>query len=127
VNGTLGLVSSIDATGLTVTRTVTIAGLPSASATTPASSSSARVGLDGRKLWFAADRGVALVDTRDFALRGLFLADHLITSISVSPDGRRLYALSDRGMVWMIDATTGRELAQIPTRGVTALLRVSSE
>jgi YVTN family beta-propeller protein len=127
VNGSLGLVSSIDATGLTVTRTVTIAGLPSASATTPASSSSARVGLDGRKLWFAADRGVALVDTRDFALRGLFLADHLITSISVSPDGRRLYALSDRGMVWMIDATTGRELAQIPTRGVTALLRVSSE
>ena len=126
VNGALGLVSSIDATTLKVMTTATIAGLPSASATVPTYSSSARVAQDARKLWFAAARGVALVDTRDFALRGLFLPDRVVTSISLSPDGHRLYALSDEGTVWMIDATTGRQLAQIPTRGATALLRVGS-
>jgi len=127
VNGALGLVSSIDATTLTVTRTDTIAGLPSTSATAPAFSSSPAVSQDGRKLWFAAARGIALVDTSGLALRGLFLADRVIRSISVSPDGHRVYALSDEGTVWMIDATTGRQLAQMPTRGVTALLRVASD
>jgi len=126
VNGALGLVSSIDATTLKVMRTETIAGLPLASATAPSYSSSARVAQDARKLWFAAARGVALVDTRDFALRGLFLPDRVVTSLSLSPDGRRLYALSDEGTVWMIDATTGRQLAQIQTDGATALLRVGS-
>ena len=126
VNGALGLVSSIDATTLKVMRTAQIAGLPSASANATYSSS-AKVAQDARKLWFAAARGVALVDTRDLGLRGLFLPDRVITSISLSPDGHRLYALSDEGTVWMIDATTGRQLGQIPTRGATALLRVGSQ
>ena len=125
VNGALGLVSSIDAATLKVMRTTTIAGLPSSSATATYSSS-ARVAQDARKLWFAAARGVALVDTRDFALRGLFLPDHVITSISLSPDGHRLFALSDEGTVWMIDATTGRQLGQIPTHGAVALLSVTA-
>jgi hypothetical protein len=126
VNGALGIVSSIDATTLKVTRTATIAGLPSAAATAPSSSSSARMAQDARKLWFAATRGVALVDTSDFALRGLFVPDRVVRSISLSPDGRRLYALSDEGTVWMLDATTGRQLAQIPTHDATALLRVTT-
>lgn len=127
VNGALGLVSSIDATTLKVMRTATIGGLPSPAATAASYSSSARVAQDARKLWFAAARGVALVDTSDFSLRGLFLPDRAIRSISLSPDGERLYALSDEGTVWMIDATTGRHLAQIPTHGATALLRVGSQ
>jgi YVTN family beta-propeller protein len=126
VNGALGIVSSIDATTLKVTRTVTIAGLPSAAATAPSFSSSARVAQDARKLWFAAARGVALVDTSDFGLRGLLLPDRVVTSISLSPDGHRLYALSDDGTVWMLDATTGRQLAQIRTHDATALLRVTT-
>jgi hypothetical protein len=126
VNGALGIVSSIDATTLKVTRTATIAGLPSAGATAPSSSSSARMAQDARKLWFAATRGVALVDTSDFALRSLFLPDRVVTGISLSPDGHRLYALSDEGTVWMIDATTGRQLGQIATHGATALLRVAT-
>jgi hypothetical protein len=126
VNGALGIMSSIDATTLKVTRTATIAGLPSAAATAPSSSSSARMAQDARKLWFAATRGVALVDTSDFALRGLFVPDRVVRSISLSPDGRRLYALSDEGTVWMLDATTGRQLAQIPTHDATALLRVTT-
>jgi hypothetical protein len=126
VNGALGLASSIDAATLKVTRTATIAGLPSGTATAPGYSSSASVAEDGRKLWFAAARGVALVDTSDFGLRALFLRDRVITSISLSPDGRRLYALADDGTVWMIDATSGRHLGQIPTHGATALVRVGS-
>jgi WD40 repeat protein len=126
VNGALGIVSSIDADTLKVTRTATIAGLPSAAAGAPTFSSSARVAQDARKLWFAAARGVALVETSNFALRGLFLPDRVVTSISLSPDGHRLYALSAEGAVWMLDAATGRELAQIPTHGATALLRVAT-
>lgn len=123
-NGALGIVSSIDATTLKVTRTATIAGLPPA--TGPARTSSARMGGDPRRLWLTAAHGVALVDTSDFTLRGVFLPDRVVKSISLSPDARRLYALSDDGTLSMLDATTGRQLAEIPTNDVTALLRVST-
>jgi hypothetical protein len=79
---------------------------------------------DARKLYFTAERGVALVDTRDFSLRGLFLGEQVITSLSLSQDAHRLYALSADGTVWMVDATTGRRLGQIPTHGAIALLGV---
>jgi YVTN family beta-propeller protein len=125
VNGPLGLVSLIDAATLKVDRTVTIAGLP-VSAKTIESASSATLSQDARKLYFTADHGVALVDTRDLSLRGLFLGDRVITSVSLSQDGHRLYALSTDGTVWMVDATTGRQLGQIPTQGAVALLAVAS-
>jgi YVTN family beta-propeller protein len=125
VNGPLGLVSVIDATTLKVGQTATVPGLP-VPATTLESASSSTLSQDGRKLYFTADRGVALVDTSDLSLRGFFLGDRAITSISLSQDGRRLYALSADGTVWMLDATTGRELTQFPTHGAAALLRVRS-
>jgi hypothetical protein len=124
VNGPLGLVSAIDGVTLKVGRTSTIAGLPS-----PAEkieTSSATVSPDARKLYFTAARGVALVDTRDLSLRGLFLAEHVITGISLSQDGRRLYALATDGALRVIDATTGKQLGQVPMPGATALVRVSS-
>jgi YVTN family beta-propeller protein len=125
VNGPLGLVSVIDATTLKVDRTATVGGLP-APATTIESTSDATLSQDARKLYFTAERGVALVDTSDFSLRGLFLGDRVITSVSLSQDGRRLYALAAGGTVLMIDATTGRELGQIPTQGAVALLRIAA-
>jgi len=125
VNGPLGLISVIDATTLNVGRTASVAGLP-VPATTTEWASSATLSQDARKLYFTADRGIALVDTADFSLRGLFLVDRVITSVSLSQDGRRLYALAVDGTVWMIDATTGRQLGQIPTQGAVALLRVGS-
>jgi hypothetical protein len=69
--------------------------------------SSAAVSSDARKLWFTAPRGVALVDTRDL-------------------DGRRLYALASDGTPRMIDATTGKQLGQMPAPGASALFRVAS-
>jgi YVTN family beta-propeller protein len=125
VNGPLGLVSVIDAATLKVGRTATVSGLPRAAATIESASTSA-LSHDARKLYFTADRGVALVDTSDFSLRGLFLGDRAITSISLSQDGHRLYALSADGTVWMLDATTGRQLGQIQTQGAVALLSVGA-
>jgi WD40 repeat protein len=125
VNGPLGLVSTIDGTSLQVARSATVAGLP-APAEKIESPSSAALSPDGRRLYFAATRGVALVDTRDFSLRGLSLPDHSIVSISLSPDGDRLYALATDGTLWMLDARTGRQLSQIRTQGATALVTVSS-
>lgn len=125
VNGALGLVSAIDATTLQVLRSETIAGLSSATAAPEAPARSA-VSPDGRKLYFPAGHGVALVDTMDFALRGLFLSDRVVSSLSLSADGRRLYAMSSDGTVWLINALTGRHLAEIPTAGAKTLLRVES-
>ena len=125
VNGPLGLVSVIDATTLKVGRTVTVSGLP-VPGTTIRSASSSTLSRDARKLYFTADRGVALVDTSDFSLRGLFLGDRTVTGVSLSQDGHRLYALSADGTVWMLDATTGREFGQISTHGAVALLRVGA-
>ena len=124
VNGPLGLVSVIEAGTLKVGRTATISGLPMPGTTTQWVSSST-LSQDARKLYFSAGRGVALVDTSDFSLRGLFLGDQVITSLSLSQDSRRLYALSADGTVWVVDATTGRELRRIPTQGAVALLRVA--
>jgi len=124
VNGALGLVSEIDATTLKVRRSETIAGVSSAAA--PEAPARSAVSPDGRKLYFPAGRGVALVDTMDFALRGLFLSDRVVTSLSLSPDGRRLYAMSSDGTVWLLNALTGRQLAEIPTDGASALVRVQS-
>jgi len=124
VNGALGLVSTIDATTLKVRQTAKVAGLPSATGAAQQPLAPSAVSPDGRKLYFAGDRGIALVDTKDFALRGLFLADRVVTSLSLSADGHRLYAMSPDGTVRMLSATTGRQLAEIPTGGATALLRV---
>jgi len=123
-NGALGLVSAIDATTLKVRNSATIAGLPATTAGPSRTTASSVLSRDGRKLYFPAERGVALVDTNDFSLRGLFLTDRTIASVSLSPDSRRLYAMSDDGTVTVADANTGRELSEFTTRDATALLRV---
>ncbi|OLE51311.1 MAG: hypothetical protein AUI36_18750 [Cyanobacteria bacterium 13_1_40CM_2_61_4] len=126
VNGALGLISTIDAATLKVLRTAHVTGLPSASGAAQEALAPSAVSPDGRKLYFPADRGIALVDTNDFALRGVFLTDRVVTSFSLSADGHRLYALSPDGTVRMLSATTGRQLAEIPTDGASALVRVQS-
>ena len=104
----------------------TIAGLPATTAGPSRTTASSVLSRDGRKLYFPAERGVALVDTNDFSLRGLFLTDRTIASVSLSPDSRRLYAMSEDGTVTVADANTGRELSEFTTRDATALLRVDA-
>jgi YVTN family beta-propeller protein len=125
-NGALGLVSAIDTTTLKVRYTATIAGLPATLAGPSEMRASSTVSRDGRKLYFPAERGVALVDTNDFSLRGLFLTDRAIASVSLSADSRRLYAMSPDGRVTIADATTGRQLSEFATEDATALLSVLS-
>src|SRR5438552_6932705 len=125
-NGALGLVSAIDATTLKVRNSATIAGLPATTAGPSRTTASSVLSRDGRKLYFPAERGVALVDTNDFSLRGLFLTDRTIASVSLSPDSRRLYAMSEDSTVTVADANTGRELSEFTTRDATALLRVDA-
>jgi hypothetical protein len=122
-NGALGLVSAIDTATLKVRETAKIAGLPASVAGPSRTTATSVVSRDGRKLYFPAERGVALVDTNDFSLRGLFLADRAIASVSLSPDGRRLYAMAPDGLVTIADANTGRQLAEFGT-DATALVSV---
>src|SRR5439155_1707190 len=83
----LGLHAAIDATTLKVRQTARVTGLPSASGAGQEALAPSAVSRDGRKLYFPADRGIALVDTKDFALRGVFLTDRVVTSLSLSADG----------------------------------------
>jgi YVTN family beta-propeller protein len=125
-NGTLGLVSAIDTTTLKVRYTATVAGLPPVVAGPARTGASSAVSRDGRKLYFPAERGVALVDTNDLSLRGLFLGDRTITSVSLSSDGHRLYALSSDGTITIADANTGRQTGEFTTGDAAALLSVLS-
>lgn len=64
---------------------------------------------DGATMYVATDRGVWALDTRAPRVRATYLPDHAVSSVTLSRDGQRLYALQpaqDRVMV--LDAMSGR-------------------
>ena len=125
-NGSLGLVTAIDTETLKVKRTASLSGLPTAAETARTSAPNAIVARDGRRLYLAAERGVALIDTSDFAVRGLFLSDRVVANMALSADGRRLYAVSSEGNIAVLDATTGATIREMRVDGATAVLRVAA-
>jgi YVTN family beta-propeller protein len=125
VNGPLGLVSAIDTSTLKVLRSVSVERLGTAEPAGGDPAHGAVVAGDGRRLYFAAERGIALVDTSDLTLRGHFLSDERVRSIALSPDGRRLYAVSSAG-VWRMDANTGKHAERLAIPAASAILRVDA-
>ncbi|MDQ6604330.1 MAG: hypothetical protein M3Z19_16520 [Chloroflexota bacterium] len=129
VNGALGIVAEVDPAQLSVRRSVTI---PTTTASRPALV--ARVGAwllphanakrilsggatltpDGRTLFIIAEQGLLAVNTADLTLRGRSLADWPLDSITSSPDGARLYAVSaEKGKLLLLDAATGKMIKEI--------------
>jgi len=129
VNGALGIVADVDPAQLSVRRSVTI---PTTTASRP--DVVARIGTwllphasakrilsggatltpDGRTLFIIAEQGLLAVNTADLTVRGRALADWPLDSITASPDGARLYAVSAaKGKLLLLDATTGKMIKEI--------------
>jgi len=82
---------------------------------------------DGATMYVATDRGVWALDTRAPRVRATYLPDHAVSSVTLSRDGQRLYALQpaqDRVMV--LDAMSGRiegsVFVGIAARGIERIL-----
>jgi len=129
VNGALGIVADVDPAQLSVRRSVTI---PTMTASQP--NLVARVGTwllphasakrilsggatltpDGRTLFIIAEQGLLAVNTADLTVRGRSLADWPLDSITMSPDGARLYAVSaEKGKLLLLDTATGKMIKEI--------------
>lgn len=123
VNGALGTVADVDTAQPAVRRTVT---LPMTAASRPGimaraenwliPSASAKRFLtggtaltpDGQTLFVIAERGVLAVSTSDLTVRGRFLPEMSLDSVTVSPNGAHLYAVSsENGKMLWLDPTSG--------------------
>ena len=106
VDASNGSISVIDGDTHAVIRKATFAGRRSPDGTRTAS---AVISHDGSRLYASSTRGIAAITTPDFSLKGWLAPDLAVTSIAISPDSSRLYALAD-GAVQVIDAATGKVL-----------------
>jgi DNA-binding beta-propeller fold protein YncE len=73
---------------------------------------------DGRSVWVACNKSNELVevDVGSWAMKRRILAGDGIYNLAASRDGRRIVGTNKRGQsVSVVDATSGRELARIPT------------
>ena len=141
VNGMLGLVSEISPDQYAIVRTVT---LPATSAQSVPLGGSVRLfapaakeprairgsltlSPDGKTLFAVGAQGVMAIDTGTLTLRGQYLQDMAVESISVSPDGARLYAVRlGQPALLVVDATRGTLLSQIPLTSAAAVLHVGT-
>ncbi|HVH65788.1 MAG TPA: hypothetical protein VM674_07090, partial [Candidatus Acidoferrum sp.] len=124
VNGANGLVSAIDATSqpprVRNGKIALASGLPlPAFLVTDADAKGALIGgaalsRDERTIFAVTPSGVAAIDSSTLEVRARYLDGHSIASITVSTDGKWLYA-GDTGadVVWQIDAQSGRVAGEI--------------
>lgn len=129
VNGALGVVADVDVNQLSVRRigTFPIAAanqpgivarvgnwlMPSASAKRILTGGAALTP-DGTTLFVIAEQGLFVVNTGDLAPRGRYLSDFPLDSVTLSPDGARLYAASaEQGKIFWLDAATGTTMKEI--------------
>ena len=88
--------------------------MPSASAKGSGPSGGAALTPDGTILFVIAEHGLFAVNTSDLALRGRYLSDMPLSSINLSPDGVRLYAVSEeKNKLLSLDAATGGTIKEI--------------
>ena len=66
---------------------------------------------DGRTLYAAGTKGIAVVDTASLASRATWLISDSFNSFTLSPDGARLYAISDQtGKIAAVQTSDGAAL-----------------
>ena len=82
---------------------------------------------DGGTMYVATDQGVWAVDTRALRVRATYLPGHRISSVALSRDEQRLYALQpDQDQVTALDVAGGRLLGSVTVdaaaRGIERIL-----
>lgn len=83
---------------------------------------------DGGTLYAAGHLGISAIDTAPLGTNAIWQQAQMFDVLSLSADGRRLYAVSNmsRTLV-MIDTTTGEKLGEVTDLGyVSAIVRVDS-
>ena len=71
---------------------------------------------DGRTLYAAGTKGIAVVDTTSLASRATWLTGDSFDSFTLSPDGARLYAISDQtGKIVAVQTSDGTALGEFRT------------
>jgi outer membrane protein assembly factor BamB len=74
----------------------------------------AALSADGKTLFVLGERGLLAVDTRNLASAEHYLPDTALSSLALSADGSRLYAVSlDQGQIVELDPSTGNLLGTI--------------
>jgi hypothetical protein len=74
--------------------------------------------LDGRSLYAAGTKGIAVIDVATLGSRGTWAADTAFDSFALSPDRARLYAISDQlGKVRVMRVSDGAALGEIKPGG----------
>ncbi len=69
---------------------------------------------DGRTLYAAGARGIAVIDVPTLGSRTIWAPDSSFDSFTLSPDGGRLYAISDQvGKISVVSTTDGAIVGQI--------------
>ena len=106
VDASNGAISAIDGDTHAVIRRTTFAGRRSNDG---AHTASAVISHDGTRLYATSTRGIVAITTPDFSLKGWLAPDLAVTSLAISVDSSRLYALAD-GAVQVVDAATGKVL-----------------
>jgi DNA-binding beta-propeller fold protein YncE len=115
VNAAVGVVSEIDTSSQTVTRTSHFTSLTSSPAgllipnveAKELGSSAAVLSRDGKTLVAAGGSGIVWIDTTTLQVRNHALGGSTIWGLGLSPDGNTLYALSDSGIIAPISISTG--------------------
>ncbi len=81
---------------------------------------------DGALVYAVGPVGYVAINTSDLSLRGTYLTDRAIKSLTLGLDGAHLYALSaDGDTIWKVEAGTGRAVASYAVEGAGSLLRVT--
>lgn len=128
VNPALGFIDELDAAGLLLRRThqITVSRaedtvfvalarfvLPIAEAKRYIRGG-ALLSPNGRTLYAAGTKGIAVIDTTTLEPRGVWGGERSFDSFSLTPDGARLYAISDQtGKIFIFQTSDGASLGEI--------------
>lgn len=84
---------------------------------------------NGMTLFVATGRGIWVIDTGSLALRAVYLRGRRVASVTLSRDGRRLYALEpDGARITALNPAGGRVEGQVATQsGAWAMAQVASQ
>ncbi len=78
---------------------------------------------DGRTLYAAGTKGLAVIDTTSLASRGTWMPSDTFDAVSLSPDGARLYAISDQtGTIVGLQTSDGAPLGTVRTVGYPGMI-----
>jgi hypothetical protein len=88
----------------------------------------AALSADGKTLFALGERGLLAIDTHDLSLRERYLPDMPLSSLALSADGERLYAVSlEESTIVQLDSATGKLMGTIAgARRPWGVLRVET-